>query len=324
MNLFTSLRYLVALHQHRHFGRAADACHVTQPALSNAIRALEAEFGTAIVKRGRTFESFTPEGEQILVTAQRMLHEHELLQQTLKSSEEHPAGTLTLGAVPSVMPIAARFAGVLRHKFPLISIAVRSLSSGEIEAGLEELSLDMALGYTERLQNKATRISTVHQYTERYFLLRRADRGDRPGLRFAEQPTTWATASQRPLCLLTPEMHNRFIVDGAFRRAKVTVNPAIETNSILTLGLSVLTGDVCSVLPGALVGVLRGYPELEAVPLIEPEILTPIGFMYASTGRPSRTLRAALDMAADPAWQQHVSAHSGLLRSWGSDQGPAS
>ncbi|MDO8264166.1 MAG: LysR family transcriptional regulator, partial [Gallionella sp.] len=53
MSLFTSLRYLVALHQHKHFGRAAEACHITQPALSNAIRALEEEFGTAIVKRGR-------------------------------------------------------------------------------------------------------------------------------------------------------------------------------------------------------------------------------------------------------------------------------
>jgi DNA-binding transcriptional LysR family regulator len=69
MNLFTSLRYLAALHEHKHFGRAADACHITQPALSNAIRALEEEFGTAIVKRGRAFECFTPEGERIFLTA---------------------------------------------------------------------------------------------------------------------------------------------------------------------------------------------------------------------------------------------------------------
>lgn len=315
MNLFTSLRYLVALHQHRHFGRAADACHVTQPALSNAIRALEVEFGTAIVKRGRTFESFTPEGEQIFVTAQRMLREHEQLQQALRSSEEHPCGMLTLGAVPSVMPIAARFAGMLQHQFPRISIAVRSLSSGEIEAGLEQLSLDMALGYTERLQNKANRISTLHQYTERYFLLRRTESAGPSGLQLANQPTTWAAASQRPLCLLTPEMHNRTIVDEAFGHAGVTATPAIETDSILTLGLSVLTGDICSVLPGALVDVLRGYPQLEAVPLVEPEVRTPIGFMFASTERPSRTLRAALAVAADPAWHDHVRAHSGLLQS---------
>ncbi|MFM6991368.1 MAG: LysR family transcriptional regulator, partial [Rhodoferax sp.] len=50
MNLLSSLRYLVALQEHKHFGRAAEACHITQPALSNAIRALEREFGVVIVK----------------------------------------------------------------------------------------------------------------------------------------------------------------------------------------------------------------------------------------------------------------------------------
>ena len=55
MNLLASLRYLTALDEHKHFGRAAQACHITQPALSNALRALEAEFGTVIVKRGAKF-----------------------------------------------------------------------------------------------------------------------------------------------------------------------------------------------------------------------------------------------------------------------------
>ncbi|MEF9966812.1 MAG: LysR family transcriptional regulator, partial [Comamonas sp.] len=73
MNLLTSLRYLVALNEHRHFARAAQACHITQPALSNALRALEAEFGAVIVRRGRVFGGLTPEGEQVLATALSML-----------------------------------------------------------------------------------------------------------------------------------------------------------------------------------------------------------------------------------------------------------
>ena len=60
MNLLASLRYLVALHEHRHFGRAAQACHITQPALSNALRALEKEFGVVVVRRGRSFEALRP------------------------------------------------------------------------------------------------------------------------------------------------------------------------------------------------------------------------------------------------------------------------
>jgi DNA-binding transcriptional LysR family regulator len=314
MSLFTSLHYLVALHQLKHFGRAAEACHITQPALSNAIRALEEEFGTAIVKRGRAFQSFTPEGERIFATAQRMLHEQELLLQDLKSASDQPVGSLTLGAVPSVMPIAARFAGLLQGRHPGLSLILRSMSSPDIEAGLENISVDIALGYTDRLKSRAAKITTINQYTERYFLLRRAAKPARSGLRIVGRPMSWDAAAQLPLCLLTPEMHNRAIVDAAFKQVGAKIKPVIETNSILTLGLSVLVGDVSSILPGALVGVLRGYPELEAVPLMGPEVLTPIGFMYAGTDRPSHTLRAALDMASDPAWQQQVTAHTGLLQ----------
>jgi len=60
MNLLDAMRYLAALDQHRHFGRAASACHITQPALSNALRAREAEPGAAIVRRGRSYEGLTP------------------------------------------------------------------------------------------------------------------------------------------------------------------------------------------------------------------------------------------------------------------------
>lgn len=313
--MFTSLRYLVALHQHKHFGRAAEACHITQPALSNAIRALEEEFSTAIVKRGRSFESFTPEGERIFLSAQRVLHEQELLKQDLESTVDHPVGSLTLGAVPSVMPIAARFVGLLQKRHPGISLVLRSMSSLDIEAGLENLSVDVALGYTERLKLRAPKISTIDQYSERYFLLRRAKKSARSGLRLVVRPMSWEAAAQFPLCLLTPEMHNRAIVDDAFKKAGIGIKPVIETNSVLTLGLSVLVGEVSSILPGALVGVLRGYSELEAVPLIEPEVLTPIGFMFVFSDRPSHTLRAALDLAKDPMWQEHITAHTGLMRS---------
>ena len=95
MNLLPSLRYLVALNEHRHFGRAAQACHITQPALSNALRALEQEFEAVIVKRERNYVGFTPEGEIILASAQRMLHEHALLQElNIKEIVHHIAVVL--------------------------------------------------------------------------------------------------------------------------------------------------------------------------------------------------------------------------------------
>jgi DNA-binding transcriptional LysR family regulator len=60
------LEYLVALDRERHFGRAAATCHVSQPALSEAVRSLERELGVPLVRRSRRFEGFTPEGERVL------------------------------------------------------------------------------------------------------------------------------------------------------------------------------------------------------------------------------------------------------------------
>lgn len=312
MNLLTSFRYLVALNEHRHFARAADACHVTQPALSNALRALESEFGTPIVNRGRSYAGLTPEGERILLTARRMLHEHELLQQDLHGSEAQPQGRLRLGVVPSAVPVAARFAARLRARHPGIVPSVRSMSSGEIDAGLQDLELDLALGFLDRLPGQGERFDAIPQYEERYFLLRRSG-GDRLQL---GPSCSWKEAAALPLCLLSPDMHNRQIVDRAFAQAGVAVQPALETNSVLTLLLAVTTGDVCSVLPGALVAVAPGGAGLEALPLARPTVATPVGLLTLARSEPARTLRAALSFAASEVWLQEARAHAGKLASF--------
>ena len=103
MNLFVSLKYLVALDDHRHFGRAALACNVTQPALSNALKSLEENLGTAIITRGRSFAGFTSEGERVLLSARRIIREHELLQQDLHSTANYPRGHLLIGAIPTAV-----------------------------------------------------------------------------------------------------------------------------------------------------------------------------------------------------------------------------
>ena len=309
MNLLDAMRYLVALEQHRHFGRAASACHITQPALSNALRALEAELDVSIVRRGRAYEGLTPEGERVLASANRLLREQELLRQDLHSSAGTPQGSLSIGAVPTTLPVAARFASQLQARYRGLKPIVRSLSSHEIETGLENLSLDMGLGYTER----GAKFTAVPQYVEQYFLLRRAAVGAGTALHLGAA-VNWREAAAMQLCLLTPEMHNRTIVDTAFHEAGCDVVPVIETNSIVTMVLSVLDGEVCAVLPGALMALVRGYKGLEALPLREPEVRTPIGFMVAKGARPSRALEAALTLAHDGAWLRHAAAQGGLLK----------
>lgn len=315
MNLLVSMRYLVALDEHKHFARAAQACFVTQPALSNALRALEEEFGSSIVKRGRTFVGFTPEGERLLESARLMLREEQLLRQDLSSVGGQPQGRLGIGVVPSAEPVAARFAAMLQGRHPGITPVVRSMSSQEIEAGLEELTLDMGLGFIERVRPGVGGLQSLPQYTEHYFLVRKAavpPDPQGPGMRFGP-PMPWLEAAQLPLCLMTSEMYNRHIVDGAFIEVGVKVRPVLETNSLLTLALSAVGGAVCCVMPGALVGAVRAYRELEARPLNSPEVRTPIGFMVQTAERHSRPLEAALTLAQDAAWLRHAAAHSGLL-----------
>ena len=308
MNLLDAMRYLVALEQHRHFGRAASACHITQPALSNALRALEEELGVAIVRRGRSYEGLTPEGERVLASANRLLREQEVLRQDLHSGAGTPRGMLAIGAVPTTLPVAARFASRLQARYNGIVPVVRSLSSPEIETGLENLSLDLGLGYTER----GTKFKAYPQYVEQYFLLRRVAVDSGAPLRLGGA-MSWAEAAAMSLCLLTPEMHNRAIVDAAFRQAGFEVKPAIETNSVVTTVMSVLDGEVCTVLPGALMALVRGYKGLEALPLREPEVRTPIGFMVVPGMRESRALEAALTLAQDGAWLRHATTQGGLL-----------
>ncbi len=323
MNLLEAMRYLTALEHHRHFGRAAQACHITQPALSNALRALESELGAPLVRRSRQYEGLTPEGEVALAHAHRLLHSAEALRQELASLAGAPRGVLHIGAVPTAVPVAARFAARLRARHPGIRPVVQGLSSQAIETGLESLALDLALGYAERHDVAARRLQVLAQYGERYFLVRRLD-ADKPGatadspasgLHFGP-PCSWADAAHHALVLLTPEMHNRVIVERALRGAGASVVPALETDSVLALLQAVQddgAGDLAAVLPGALVSVVRSQPGLVAQALIDPVVDTPIGWMTSGTAAPTRALQAALALAGEADWLVHVRLHTGTL-----------
>jgi DNA-binding transcriptional LysR family regulator len=135
---------------------------------------LEEEFAVVIVRRGRAFVGFTPEGDKVLDSARRMLHEHKVLAQSLRSTVDQPAGRFVVGAVPTAVPIAARFAAMLHARHPELMPVVLSLSSSELEKRLESLSIDLALGYTERMDLRAVQLTAYPQYNEHYFLLRKS------------------------------------------------------------------------------------------------------------------------------------------------------
>jgi len=302
MNLLEALRYLTALEQHRHFGRAAQACRITQPALSNAIRALEQELGVPVVRRARVYEGLTAEGEIVLAHAHRLLREAESLRQELHSRVDAPRGALQIGAIPTALPVAGRFAARLRALHIGVEPVVRTLSSPEIEIGLENLSLDMALGYIGREQVKARALQIWPQYEEGYYLVQRRD----PAEPCDGAATAWREATALPLAMLTPDMHNRAIVEDAMRGAGAQPRPALETNSVLALVSALTDGTLAAVLPGALLEVAQGLTPLRVHPLVEPVVRTPIGFMTAASARATPALRAALELAQDADWLREL------------------
>src|SRR5689334_20833544 len=91
--LFRQLEYFVAVAREKHFARAADACYVSQPALSAAIARLERELNVTLINRGHAFEGLTPEGERLVVWAKRILAEHDALKSEASAMKSGITGT---------------------------------------------------------------------------------------------------------------------------------------------------------------------------------------------------------------------------------------
>ncbi|WP_026927781.1 LysR substrate-binding domain-containing protein [Granulicoccus phenolivorans] len=113
MNL-RDLEYLVALDEHRHFGRAAAACYASQPTLSTQLRKLEHELGVSLIERGGRTVLFTAAGEQVVARARKILAEVEDIRRVARQSADPRAGTLRLGAFPTLGPY------LLPHVMPLL------------------------------------------------------------------------------------------------------------------------------------------------------------------------------------------------------------
>ena len=269
------LQYLVALAREKHFTRAAQACHVTQPTLSGRIRQLEQELGVPIVERGQRFHGLTPDGERVLKWAHAILDNWTSLQQeieTLKNTAGHLTGRLAIGVIPSALPMAALITQAIQSRHPGIELTVLSQSSIEILRNLEDFSIDVGLTYLDNEPIEGMRAEAI--YMERYCLLVRTDHElvNRASI-------TWAEAARQPLCLLTPDMQNRRIIDRAFRAAGCAPVPRLETNSVINLCATVHLMGMASIIPEYFLEVIGPMSDVRAVPLAEPLVEHTVGLV---------------------------------------------
>jgi LysR family hydrogen peroxide-inducible transcriptional activator len=151
MNL-RDLRYLLALADHRHFGRAAEASHISQPTLSTQIRKLEEELGVALVERAPRKVMLTEAGAEIAQRARQVIAEVEQMREIARRAHDPESGSLRLGLFPTLGPyLLPHVVGPLRQRFPKLELLlveektealIAQLRSGRIDAAVLALPVD--------------------------------------------------------------------------------------------------------------------------------------------------------------------------------------
>lgn len=286
------LEYLIALARERHFARAAAACNVTQPTLSAGIKQLEESLGVLIVERRHRFAGLTPEGERVLGWAQRVLADYATLEQQLTEMRDGLSGQIRLGAIPVSLPVIALVTAPLAALHPRVHFRVISQTSIEIQRGLDEFTLDVGVTYLDN--ERLTNVRTQPLYRERYVLVSRRQQqlSDR-------QEIGWAEAASLPLCLLTPDMQNRRIMDMHFQEAGVKPQPVLETNSLITLWSHIRMGGYASVVPHTFLLFLSDDDDLSCIPLVQPVTTHLLGLVATDRDPLPPLTRALLTLVRD-------------------------
>jgi DNA-binding transcriptional LysR family regulator len=284
--LIDKLGFILALAREKHFGRAAEACGVTQPTLSAGVKQLEGQMGVLLVNRGSRFQGFTPEGQRVLEWARRIVGDARAMREEIHALRHGLTGRLRIAAIPTALAMVAALTTPYRQRHPNVQFTIYSRNSIEVLDLLENLEIDAGITYVEN--EPLGRVSTVPLYHERYRLLTAADAplGNRASV-------TWAEVAQVPLCLLTPDMQNRRIIDRLLKSAGGESRPTLESDSMILLFSHVRTGRWASVMPAKLAETLGLTDTLRAIPITHPEAVQTIGLVVPAR-EPMTPITAAL------------------------------
>jgi len=269
-------KYLVAVVEEEHFGRAASRCCVTQPSLSSGIKQLELELGVPIFLRGRgqRFHGLTAEGERVTNWARRIISHCDAMKDEIKSMQKNLHGSLRMGAMPSMSPVLPVLLQMVREEHPGVAIDVHFIGNEAMKLGLDNFTLDCALTYIERADLGRRNVMPI--YTEKLSLLV----PDVP--QFAGRTEiTWQEAAALPLALLRPSMHERRFVDRVFKKAGVTPNPKVESESILHLMFQVQFTELSTIIPTHFTHMPGLHAGTKALDLVDPVMSQEVGLFWA-------------------------------------------
>lgn len=258
--MLDKLEMFIAVSREGHFGRAADSLGVTQPTLSAGIKHLEEQLGVQLIFRGSRYGGLTPEGQSALVWARRIVGDARQLKDEMRMTQHGLSGQVRIAAIPTALTWAARLSAIFSEKHPRVRFTILSRTSREILAMLDNFEADAGISYIDN--EPLGRVSTEHLYDEEYMLVC-ADGSDFATRRSVE----WRELEDQKLCLLTPDMQNRRIINRNFAAAGIEPEAWIESNSIVALIANVETGDWLTVLPSDIAQFLSSGRPVTVVPL---------------------------------------------------------
>jgi DNA-binding transcriptional LysR family regulator len=288
--MIDKLQFFLTLAREQHFGRAAEECGITQPTLSAAIRQLENELGVMLVNRGSRYKGLTPEGQRVLEWARRIVDDARTMKEEMRAARTGLSGHVRIAAIPTALSLVPRITAPFQAKHPDVTFSIQSATSLQIMSQLENLETDVGITYLDN--EPLGRVVTVPLIEERYHLVvaRSMALPNRDSI-------SWAEASRMPLCLLTADMQNRRIINRHLSEAGATVEPRLESNSMIVLFTHVLTGKWASIMP---IDAARSFgfaEDVSIIPLTEPEASHSVG-VVALERDPNTPLVSALLNAA--------------------------
>ncbi|HTM59960.1 MAG TPA: hydrogen peroxide-inducible genes activator [Burkholderiales bacterium] len=256
----TELRYIVAVARERHFGRAAEACFVSQPTLSVAVKKLEEELGVQLFERGPGEVTITPAGLKIVEQAQRVLEEASRIRDLAAAGRDPLVGPLRLGAIYTIGPyLLPRLIPILRRTAPAMQLHIQenfthrlsdSLKAGEVDVIL------IALPFME------PGIETRAVYDEPFFV------AVPKGHAWEDRKRLTSDELTKESLLLLGEGH--CFRDQVLEFCHTTRTRAIEGGSLETIRQMVASGVGITVLPATSISPSTGSELIRIVPFARP------------------------------------------------------
>lgn len=172
MNL-RDLDYICAVAEHRHFGHAAESCHVSQPTLSGQVKKLETELGVTLFERGQKGVRVTDIGAEIIKIAREARDAARRIRSVADAAQDPLAGSLSVGLIPTIAPyLIPRFVGRLRESLPNIALVFREDITDRLNESLMSGDLDIAILATPPEDES---LQAIPLYSEPFWLIHPAD-----------------------------------------------------------------------------------------------------------------------------------------------------